>query len=92
MQSCSKFVALSLGVFFARTAVPVETIASESMMAASGCPGAQAHVVLRDYDGDVAVTACVAPNGLIISGGVVSLTVYDPTMNGLFRSGFEQTP
>ena len=51
-----------------------------------------AHVVLHDYDGAHAVTACVAPGGLRIQQNSVTLITYDNLSDGVFHSGFEVLP
>jgi len=56
------------------------------------CPTFIAHIVLHDYDGAHAVTACVAPGGLQIQQNSVTLIVYDNLSDGLFHSGFEVLP
>jgi hypothetical protein len=64
----------------------------EPAVAAAGCPGTEANILIHDYDGDHALATCVSPNGLAITGGVISLEVYDAASNGIFRNGFEVAP
>lgn len=56
------------------------------------CPSLIAHIVLYDYDGAHAVTACVAPGGLSIHQNTVTLIAYDNLSDGVFHSGFEAMP
>lgn len=55
----------------------------------SGCPGLNAHVVVRDYDGPLVIDLCVEPQGFGITGDTVNLRVHDPYADGLFHSEFE---
>jgi hypothetical protein len=59
---------------------------------AAVCPGFIAHIVLYDYDGAHATTACVAPGGLSIQQNSVTLIAYDYLSDGVFHSGFEALP
>lgn len=92
MQKRSMFVAISLGALGAlgaRSANPADPVEPEPAVATAGCPGTQANILIHDYDGDHLLATCVSPNGLVISGGVISLEVYDAASNGIFRNGFE---
>ena len=54
-----------------------------------GCPGLVAHASLSDYDGAHSLSLCVAPGGFNVSGGVVTLKIYDPASDGIFHNGFD---
>lgn len=53
------------------------------------CPATTAHVTVHDYAGPFELDFCVDPNGLGITGGVVTLVGGDPFADGLFHNGFE---
>lgn len=64
---------------------------TDSGVTTAGCPGLVAHITLSDYDGTHSLPFCVVPGGFNVSGGVVSLHVYDPGVDGIFRNDFDAT-
>jgi len=62
---------------------------TDAALNTSGCPGLVAHVTLSDYDGTHSLPLCVAPGGFNVSGGIVTLKVYDPASDGIFHNDFD---
>lgn len=69
--------------------LPSAALDDPAIVEAVPCPSLIAHVVLYDYDGAHAMTACVAPGGLSIHQNTVTLIAYDNLSDGVFHSGFE---
>jgi hypothetical protein len=72
-------------------AMTLATSAAEPEITAvdAACPGLIAHITLKDYDGDHLLQLCVAPQGFSINGGVVTLSVYNNSADGIFHDSFE---
>lgn len=74
-------------------AAPASLLESGSAHAqTSQCPGLNAHVVVRDYDGPVTIDLCVEPGGFSITGDTVNLRIHDPYTDDLFHATFEFAP
>lgn len=74
-------------------ALPASLLESDIARAqTAGCPGLNAHVVVRDYDGPFIIDLCVEPRGFSITGNTVNLRLHDPYTDNLFHSEFEGMP
>ena len=74
-------------------AVPASLLESDTAHAqTTGCPGLNAHVVVRDYDGPLTIDLCVEPQGFSLTGDTVNLRIHDPYTDGLFHNEFELVP
>ena len=70
-------------------AVASKAGSADAGVTAAGCPGLVAQIALTDYDGTHSLPFCVLPGSFNISAGVVSLHVYDPGADGIFRNAFD---